>query len=191
MINRRVFLVSLVTSVGFSCPGFAATYMEFARSLLANPPNGGKFRPDLEARIEALTNGYRKSEGKKGLKASELMRDAARAHAADMMANGFMGHKASTGHGFDSRMRYFLGNPMVLPRMGENAARDTQGGPSNAAKADRLFQQWVKSRSHRTTMLSRSFQFMTVGVVEAGEDIWAVQIFWANPPKTNLGGSIQ
>ena len=69
MINRRLFLASLVASIAGASPGVSATYMEFARSLLANPPNGGKFRPDLEARIEALTNGYRKSEGKKALKA--------------------------------------------------------------------------------------------------------------------------
>jgi uncharacterized protein YkwD len=185
----------MMGAVSLLCVGsqsaHARTYMDLAKSLLKKPPNGGRFRPDLESVIVSLTNSYRASEGKKALKPSNELLNAARAHAADMMANGFIGHKASTGHSFDSRMRYFLGNPMVLPRMGENAARDSQGGPADAAKAKRLFNQWVESRGHRKNMLSRDYQFMSAGVIESGGDIWAVQVFWANPPKTNLSGGLQ
>ena len=52
-----------------------------------------------------------------------------------MMLNGFMGHKASTGHDFDSRIRVFVDDITRFPAMGENAARDTQKTPVGPAKA--------------------------------------------------------
>ena len=120
------------------------------------------------------------------------LRDAARAQAIDMMLNGYVGHKASSGHEFDSRMRAFLGSPiMMMPRMAENAARDTQKGEADAGKARRLFQQWVESRPHRKTLLNGGYKFVSTGVVQRGNKIWAVQIFFAPLPEGMkvLGGS--
>jgi uncharacterized protein YkwD len=101
----------------------------------------------------------------------------------DMMRNNFMGHRASTGQEFESRMRAFVGNPMMMPRMAENAARDTQKGVADQAKASRLFQQWIDSRGHRKTLLNASYRYVSTGVVQRGNKIWAVQIFWSQLPE--------
>ena len=170
----------------------AKTYLETALGSLKNLPADARIREDLEAVIAGQANAYRQSKGVSSLQASPRLRDAARAQAIDMMLNGYVGHKASSGHEFDSRMRAFLGSPvMMMPRMAENAARDTQKGEADAGKARRLFQQWVESRSHRKTLLNGGYKFVSTGVVQRGNKIWAVQIFFAPLPEGMkvLGGS--
>jgi uncharacterized protein YkwD len=163
----------------------AKTYLEIARGFLKNLPAEARLREDLEAVIASQANAYRQSKEVKALQASPLLRDAARAQAVDMMLNGYVGHRASTGQEFDSRMRAFLslGNPFSMPQMAENAARDTQKGEANSAKARRLFQQWVESRPHRKTLLNSGYTFVSTGVVQRGNKIWAVQIFFAPLPE--------
>jgi uncharacterized protein YkwD len=170
----------------------AKTYLEIALGSLKNLPAEARLREDLEVQMAGQANAYRQSKGVASLQASPRLRDAARAQAIDMMLNGYVGHKASSGHEFDSRMRAFLGSPMmVMPRMAENAARDTQKGEADAAKARRLFQQWVESRPHRKTLLNSGYKFVSTGVVQRGNKIWAVQIFFAPLPEgvKVLGGS--
>ena len=162
-------------------PAAAGPYRDYAMGLNANPPAGSKYRPDLEAELVALANSYRSSEGKGSLKSDPAFQVAARAHAADMMINGFMGHKASTGQDFDSRMRVFVDDITRFPGLAENAARDTQKTPVDQQKARALFAQWVKSRPHRKALLSRDYQFVSTGVIQSGNKIWAVQIFFAAP----------
>jgi len=160
----------------------AKTYLETAQGLLKNLPADARIREDLEAEIAARANAYRHSKGVASLQLSPLLRDAARAQALDMMLNGYVGHRASSGQEFDSRMRAFLGSPFTMPQMAENAARDTQKGEADAAKARRLFQQWVESRPHRKTLLNSGYKFVSTGVVQRGNKIWAIQIFWAPMP---------
>jgi uncharacterized protein YkwD len=171
--------------LGTAIDAGAKTYLEIARGSLKNLSAEGHLREDLEAVIASQANAYRQSKGVKALQSSPLLRDAARAQAIDMMLNGYVGHKASTGQEFDSRMRAFLslGNPFSMPQMAENAARDTQKGEANSAKARRLFQQWVESRPHRKTLLNSGYAFVSTGVVQRGNKIWAVQIFFAPLPE--------
>lgn len=178
--------VALLLFVG---PLAAATYLEFAQGLVAAMPGGTRVREDLETELVGLANQYRATKGKKALKTDSQFREAARAHAIDMALHDFVGHKASTGQQFDSRMRAFLGNPLVLPKMAENAARDSKPGEVDAAKARRLFQQWVDSPPHRKAMINSGYQFTSVAVIQRGSKIYAVQIFWASPPKSKLFGS--
>ena len=188
-IRSNLMAALVVTCLGLMwglAPALAGTYQDYALSLTRNLPGDAKFRPDLEANLADLANAYRASKGKDALAASDLFLTAARAHAADMMLNNFMGHTASTGHNFDSRMRVFAGDITRFPAMGENAARQSQKTPVNAAKAQSLFQQWVKSGSHRRTLVSRDYGFVSTGVVQRGTTIWAVQIFWAAPREKGL-----
>jgi uncharacterized protein YkwD len=162
----------------------AKTYLEIARSSLKNLPVDARIREDLEASIAGQANAYRQAKGIASLQTSPRLLDAARAQAVDMMLNGYVGHKSSSGHEFDSRMRAFLGSSiMMMPRMAENAARDTQKGKADAGKARRLFQQWVESRPHRKTLLNSGYKFVSTGVVQRGNKIWAVQIFFAPLPE--------
>ena len=177
-------VASLVLLPGAVFEARAKTYLEIALGSLKNLPAEARIREDLEAVIAGQANAYRQSKGVTSLQASSRLRDAARAQAIDMMLNGYVGHKASSGHEFDSRMRAFLGSPvMMMPRMAENAARDTQKGEADAGKARRLFQQWVESRPHRKTLLNSGYKFVSTGVVQRGNKIWAVQIFFAPLPE--------
>lgn len=188
----KYMLIGLILSPVLTFEAQAKTYLEIARGSLKNLPADARIREDLEGVIAGQANAYRQSKGISSLQASPKLRDAARAQAVDMMLNGYVGHKASSGHEFDSRMRAFLGSPiMMMPRMAENAARDTQKGEADAGKARRLFQQWVESRPHRKTLLNGSYKFVSTGVVQRGNKIWAVQIFFAPLPEGMkvLGGS--
>ena len=185
-------LILLILGPVLTFEAQAKTYLEIALGSLKNLPADARIREDLEAVIAGQANAYRQSKGIASLQASPKLRDAARAQAIDMMLNGYVGHKASSGHEFDSRMRAFLGSPiMMMPRMAENAARDTQKGEADAGKARRLFQQWVDSRPHRKTLINSGYKFVSTGVVQRGNKIWAVQIFFAPLPEgvKVLGGS--
>jgi uncharacterized protein YkwD len=98
-----------------------------------------------------------------------------------MMLHDFMGHSSSTGMSFQGRMAAFVGDVTKYPSIGENAARDTQDTPADDGKARALFQQWVESSPHRKNMVNRSFAFVSTGVIQRGDNIWAVQIFFATP----------
>jgi uncharacterized protein YkwD len=188
----KYMLIWLILAPVLAFESQAKTYLEIALGSLKNLPADARIREDLEVVIAGQANAYRQSKGVSSLQASSRLRDAARAQAIDMMLNGYVGHKASSGHEFDSRMRAFLGSPiMMMPRMAENAARDTQKGEANAGKVRRLFQQWVESRPHRKTLLNGGYKFVSTGVVQRGNKIWAVQIFFAPLPEGMkvLGGS--
>jgi uncharacterized protein YkwD len=184
-ITVATFLIVVSASLAH-----AATYVETAKGVLAHLPADAALRGDLEAELVAQANAYRASKGVGGLEPSNLLRDAARAQAADMMLHNYVGHRSSSGYEFDSRVRYFLGNPPNLPQMAENAARETQKGKANAAKAGRLFQQWVHSAPHRKSLINSGYKFVSTGVVQRGNKIWAVQIFWAPMPDTSGASGI-
>ena len=183
---RRRLCFGLAALASGAMPAVAGPYLDYARGLAAHPPKGSSYRPDLEAELVSLLNGYRVEQGKAPVTADPAFQEAARAHAADMMLNNFMGHSASTGQSFQGRMAAFAGDVTKYPSIGENAARDTQATPVDDAKARALFQQWVKSSSHRRNMVSRSFQFVSTGVIQRGDNIWAVQIFFATPREKGL-----
>ena len=179
--HASIWVAVSVLLLGSAVDTGAKTYLETAQGLLKNLPADSRIREDLEAEILARANAYRQSKGVERLQASPMLRDAARAQAVDMMLNGYVGHRASSGQEFESRMRAFLGNSLMLPKMAENAARDTQKGEADAAKARRLFQQWVESRPHRKALLNGGYKFVSTGVVQRGNKIWAVQIFFSQP----------
>jgi uncharacterized protein YkwD len=159
----------------------AARYKDFAASLVQSLPAGAQFRPDLEALLAQYANTYRAQQGKVLLTPSDQFLMPARAHAADMMLHNFLGHRASTGHDFDSRMRAFVDDITRYPNMAENAARDSQNTPVDKAKARRVLQQWIDSPPHHKTLISPDYAFFSTAVVQRGQKIWAVQIFWAKP----------
>ncbi len=187
LIKAGVWL-SLVASLVHPLPVLAReTYAAFAARLTAAPPEGITFRDDLEAQLRDNANQYRAAKRVKGLKAVDgKLRMAARAHALDLLQQNTMGHRASTGHDFESRMRSLYPGVMFMARMAENAARERSDGPADAAKVLRLFQQWVKSTAHRKVLLSRDYVRVATGVVQKGDVIYAVQIFAGPEVKSNL-----
>ena len=179
--TRRSLCMGLLCLAAGAAPAFAGPYLGYAKGLAAHPPKGSRYRPDLEAELVGLLNGYRAQQGDAPVTADPALQEAARAHAADMMINNFMGHSSSTGMNFQGRMAAFVGDVTKYPSIGENAARETGNTASDDEKTRALFQQWVESVPHRRNMVNRSFAFVSTGVIERGGDIWAVQIFFATP----------
>lgn len=168
------------------------TYAAYVTRINASLPDGARYRDDLEQVLLAAANAYRAGKGLKPLASADgTLAAAARAHAADMMQNGFVGHTSSSGAGFESRMRALHPGVMMLPRMAENAARERSKGPPDEAKARKLFQQWVNSGSHARTLRSRDYVSVATGVVEKDGKLFAVQIFEGPPLKSNMFGTGQ
>lgn len=162
------------------------TYAAFASRITAQATAAGSVRPDLEAELFRLANAYRLSQGASALVLDPETQNAARAHAMDMMLHHFTGHVSSTGHDFDSRMRALKNGAMVLPQMGENAARVIRKGEVDRARVNELFQLWVKSAGHRHNLLDRNYLKMATGVVVNGNQLFADQIFTGPSVTTNI-----
>lgn len=159
----------------------AGDYAQYARSVLANLPANSRPRPDLEAYLDKLASSYRQSNGRKGLSASDMMREAARAQAADMMVAGKSRHTSRAGHSFSQRFGAYVDETEFYKARGENAASDRKKGPADLAKAKGLFDLWLGSSGHRRNLMKRDYEFVSTGVIQRGDELWAVQIFWSKP----------
>jgi uncharacterized protein YkwD len=155
----------------------APAYRSYAEGLVRSLPKGAKLRPDLEAYLDQLASSARRSKGRKGLVASDLLRTAARAQAIEMLNGNFVGHSSASGYAFKHRFAAFA-DPEVHGNHGENAARDRQPGAVDKAKAQRLFQQWLDSGAHRRNLMNRDYTLVATGAVASGNHLYAVQIFW-------------
>lgn len=187
----RAWFLAMAALVLLSAPAWAAPYRGYADALLVNLPEGVQFRPDLEQVLAGLANAYRRGETREPVLASDLFTAMARAHAADMLLNDFVGHRASTGHDFAMRVKVMQPPGLIFRAIAEVAARDRQKGPADAAKARRLFQQWIGSRPHRKALLNRGYRYVSTGAVQRGNVICAVQIFWGEPRKGDGSGFFQ
>ena len=163
------------------------SYANLVSRILSAPPEGAEIREDMEQAILVAVNAYRKSKGVAALKPiAGTMRSAARAHAMDLLSTATMGHTASSGHDFASRMRALQPGKLFLPPMAENAARQRQAGLSATAKAQKLVLQWIGSQGHRKNLVNRTYTRVATGTVMRGNDVYAVQIFLGPEVKTNL-----
>lgn len=190
-LDRRRVLAAAMGALAVVCPvaAYARSYKDFAESLVANLPQDASFRPDLEEELLRLANGYRGRMKLQRLEADDVFLVAARAQAADMMLNNFIGHRASDGTPFERRLRALGGNIQRFGTVGENVARDSKQTPVDARKAAALFQQWVDSRPHRANLRKSDYAFAATGVVQLGTTIWAIQIFRGIERKGMFFGS--
>ena len=163
------------------------TYVRYANHLMNVPPLGASFSASIESAILSAANAYRRSQGYGALKSGNAeMSFAARAQAMDLLVQGRVGHMSGNGNDFESRMRALRPGVMNLPVMGENAARSTRYGLSDAEAAVYIVQQWIKSPAHRQALVSRDYISVTTGVARRGEEVYAVQIFVGPEVKSNL-----
>ena len=152
-------------------------YRAYVAKILTKLPAGSRVRPDLEAYLNQLASSARKRAGRKPLKASSLLTGAARGQAADMVLGNFVGHHSRSGYRFSARFAAYAGKGHQGAR-GENAARDRQRGAADKSKARRLFGQWMNSGGHRRNLLNRVYRYVSTGVIQKGDHLYAVQIFW-------------
>jgi uncharacterized protein YkwD len=164
----------------------ASGYRAYVSRLAADPPAGVQFREDLEAYLNGLASSYRKKNRRPGLAADGAMRDAARVQAIDMMLAGKSSHRSRTGHDFRARFKAFFHADNMAWASGENAASDRRQGPADRRKAQKLFQSWVESSGHRRNLLNGRYAYVSTGVVQRGDELWSVQIFWSEPIATTF-----
>jgi uncharacterized protein YkwD len=169
----------------------AAGYRDYAERIVSSPPEGATFRDDLEKVLDARASQYRKKKRRGAVASSPLFETAARAQALDMMAMGKSGHRSRKGDGFEARFKVFRPDPEMQYNAGENIASDRRRGEAGKEKALRLFEMWVDSTGHRRNLLNDQFKYVSSGVVQRGNELWAVQIFWSDPVKTNILFQIQ
>lgn len=179
MPSRRAF-VALLGALSVAPPAAtraAQGYRAYAEGLIARLPAGARLRPDLEAVLDRLALEARRAAGRPPLVASNLLRTAARAQAAELLAGNFVGHTSASGYQFKHRFQAFA-DPEEHGNHGENAARDRQDGAVDAAKARRLFRQWIDSSGHRRNLMNPTYGFVASGAVARGHHLYAVQIYW-------------
>jgi uncharacterized protein YkwD len=158
----------------------ASPYRAYAEQVTSQPPEGISLRPDLEAVLEGLAQQARAGKSRP-LIVSTFLRTAARAQAIDMVLGDFVGHTSLKGYSFHARFAAFAEDPDQFPARGENAARERSRGPADPAKAKKLFQQWLNSGGHRRNLMNRSYNRVSTGVVQKGNQLYAVQMFWTEP----------
>ena len=178
VLGSSVLAVALLAFQLWSYPAQAyESYQDYALRLMRKLPEGAKFRPDLEAYLSGLASTHRTRRDRRPLESHTMLRPAARAQALEMLIGDFVGHESKSGYRFKARFEAFASEG-DHGRYGENAARDRQSGPANKTKARRLFQQWIDSRGHRRNLLHRDYRYVSTGVVQKGNHIYAIQIFW-------------
>lgn len=186
-IRSLTVLICCWLSISISQVQARETYRQLASRMVAAAQSVE--RPDLEQQLFQLANQYRKSKGLRVLASNQTEHDAALAHAMDMMQHNYMGHTASSGQDFDSRMRALREGAMVLPSMGENAARLSHGSADDPQAAQKIFQQWLNSPPHRHALSSRDYVSLATGVVAQNGKIYANQIFVGPEVVTNMGST--
>jgi uncharacterized protein YkwD len=161
-------------------------YRAYAEKTVSAPPDGVVFREDLETYLSGLASSYRRQKKRPALIVDDLLRNAARAQAVDMMMMGKSSHRSRTGADFKTRFKAYLHAENTTWRGGENAASDRRRGPADEEKARRLFDLWIDSTGHRRNLLNDQFTYVSTGVVQRGDELWSVQIFWSEPVTTNF-----
>lgn len=122
----------------------------------------------MENQIIALVNQYRASKGRKALRYSAAMRDAALGHSLDMAR----GRVPLSHRGFEKRIKAIREKTGVKGPSGENVAE----GYDTAREA---VDAWINSPGHRRHLLG-DFDLTGVGIARArGGKLYFTQLFIA------------
>ncbi len=156
------------------------TYRAYAQRIVGNPPAGARFRGDLETRLNRLASSERKRNGRGSLKASNLLRTAARAQAIDILRTGDVGHRSKRGDRFVVRFAAFGGKDRGI--RGENALRSQKRSSTADGQARHMMKVWLGSTGHRRNLMAHDYRFVSTGVVQKGNRYYAVQMFWQKKP---------
>ena len=130
----------------------------------------------LGERALALANAARAGAGLAELAPSDVLDEAARAHAEDMLARGYYDHV--TPEGRTARDRYEAAGGAPWAASGENIAR-CEGCPTPPApeRVEAFHAGWMQSPGHRENVLSPGYERFGFAIVGADEETYAVQTF--------------
>ncbi len=176
-IHRRALM--LAGAAALAAPGLArarghadvADYFDRLRGRLGDA-GGGRFIPAGEDLLLGEHNGFRGRQGLRPLSRHAALDQAARAHAADMIARGYFEHASP--EGFSSVERVGLLARRFVGLAGENIV-EVRGGP--AATAAELAQLWRDSPGHRANMLRPGYSHIGFGIARLGDRTVAAAAF--------------
>jgi uncharacterized protein YkwD len=119
---------------------------------------------DYEQELISLINQSRQKKGLRSLKPSRLVGEVARAHSRAMSAGNFFSHIDPDGSGPKERLARA---GYVWKAFGENigCGQDSPG---------KLLDTWMRSASHRETILEPAYSEIGIGLVRGGE----CRIYW-------------
>jgi uncharacterized protein YkwD len=108
-----------------------------------------------EQQVLTLLNQIRQQNGLANLTLSAPLRNAARAHSADMLQRTFFDHDSPT-EAWDTRVARYLKSSLI----GENIAWGSGAAGSPAA----IVNQWMHSQIHRQMILTPGFHRVGLGL---------------------------
>lgn len=121
--------------------------------------------------VVAKTNEERLAAGLSPLKYSEVLSDAARRKAANMLEENYWAHNSPSGH---TPWEWFNAAGYKYTHAGENLAKDF-------ASTDRMIAAWMASPTHRENIVNAKFEDIGIAVVPGtllGSDtVLVVQLF--------------
>lgn len=135
----------------------------------------------VEQQIVALTNEARLTVGLPPLVVEESLHRAARSHGRDMIERAFADHINPDGLTAEDRLSR-------EDRRAIGIAGETIGSAStkeSGEMARRILAEWIGDPGDRETILRPDFTKIGVGVVPAGADVRAVQVFARTVARTD------
>jgi uncharacterized protein YkwD len=152
-INLIWFLPAFV---GDGAPEWLAAVEEESITAVSRLDNG--------QRLISLINQIRQKKGLRSLKPSRLVGEVARAHSQAMCAGSFFSHVDPDGSGPKERLARA---GYVWKAFGENigCGQDSPG---------KVLDTWMRSASHRETILEPAYSEIGIGLVRGGE----CRIYW-------------
>lgn len=131
---------------------------------------------DLGALALRLVNEARAEEGLPALERGSRLDEAARAHARDMLEQGYYAHRSPEGQGPRDRFLATGGGRGSL--VAENIAR-CEGCPTppGPARARSFHRGWMQSPGHRENVLAEGLARFGFGLASGDDTTLAVQVF--------------
>jgi len=146
-------------------------------SLGARVPSAGiSYSFELERAIYHFTNEVRQKNGLSPLTWENCLRDAARAHSADMLIKNYFAHNSPDGHTPHDRIQAVCRFPISMS--GENIWMSNGRQLGDVRQLARIVvDSWMSSPGHRSNLLRPQFTDIGVGVATNGKEIQVTQAF--------------
>ncbi len=152
----------------------------------APPPTAEALAPPASRPIPGLeeaerlvldaTNAARVKRGLAPLAAESTLRQAARAHSADMIARGFFSHDNPDGASPSDRVSHR--HRRLVGLTGENIWTGSGYGSFPSGELARtIIDGWMSSPGHRGNILKPEYTHLGVGIVSIGDQVRATQSF--------------
>jgi len=150
---------------------------------------GGRFLWPIEDALLRGHNVFRAELGLRVLLRAAELDQAARAHAADLVARDYFDHASP--EGFRVVHRVGLLSRRLVGAWGENLVSVAGGGSPPTAKV--LIGLWEQSAAHRLNMVRANYTHVGFGVAQRGDHVLAAAVFGevyaelASPAPLNIG----